>query len=359
MTDSDKQTAPPQLPVGRPVPSSPVHGADVLGLRIVAALIDLAILTAVFVVLAATIGELDLTGDAASVTLNGVPALLYVSLAFLYYFGFEAATGRTVGKLLVGLQVVGNDWTHPSAGHVAVRTVLRAVDGLPAFYLVGFVAMLATGRKRQRLGDLAAGTIVLRAAPIRHRVRVVVLLAVAQVGAVVLPFATLGEASTTYRAHGVAFQYPAGWQDRTPNASGNRPSDMLWTAVLSIDQTNGTVVSAYRVPTSVSAENLDAVMAENTRYFQETFESAGGSMGAGPEKVTVTGLPSLRYQGHFLTEDGTRVESTIVQAFDGTTEYFFSCEYTRVHAAEMAQGCEQILSTFTLESASERDAART
>jgi uncharacterized RDD family membrane protein YckC len=141
------------------VPASPPHTTDVLGLRIVAALIDLAILTVVFVVLAATIGEFDLAGGEFSITLNGVPALLFYSLVFLYYLGFEAATGRTVGKLLVGLQVVeNNNWARPSAGHVAVRTVLRAIDGLPVCYLVGFVVMLATGKRHLRLGDLAAST---------------------------------------------------------------------------------------------------------------------------------------------------------------------------------------------------------
>ena len=40
-----------------------------------------------------------------------------------------------------------------------MRTVLRLVDGL-GVYLVGLIAMLATGERRQRLGDLAAGTIV-------------------------------------------------------------------------------------------------------------------------------------------------------------------------------------------------------
>ena len=50
----------------------------------------------------------------------------------------------------------------PAPGSVGLRTVLRVVDGLPFLYLVGFVAMLATGARRQRLGDLAARTLVTR-----------------------------------------------------------------------------------------------------------------------------------------------------------------------------------------------------
>jgi uncharacterized RDD family membrane protein YckC len=353
VTDSDR-LAPPR-PAGKPMPAHPPDNSDVLGLRVVAALIDLAILTVLLVALAATIGDFDPTGG--TFHFEGDPVQLFAPV-FLYYFGFEAVRGQTVGKLLVGLQVIGTDWRRPSAGHVAVRTVLRAVDGLPVLYLVGFVVMCATGKRRLRLGDLAAKTMVLRTAPIRHRGLVAVLLVLALVGGVALPFARLGKTSTTYRAHGVTFQYPAGWQDVTANVSEDLEGGPRWTAVLSIDDLNGAVVSAYPLPTPVSAENLDAVMTENTPYFRERFQSRGGSMGEAPEKVTVAGLPGLRYHGDFLTEDGTRLEATIVQAFDGATEYFFTCEHTRAMAAEIEQGCAQILTTFAVESGSEHEAAQ-
>ena len=51
------------------------------------------------------------------------------------------------------------DGSRPGAGQIATRTVLRLIDGI-FFYLVGFVAILATGHRRQRLGDLAAKTTV-------------------------------------------------------------------------------------------------------------------------------------------------------------------------------------------------------
>jgi uncharacterized RDD family membrane protein YckC len=47
---------------------------------------------------------------------------------------------------------------------VLARTVLRIVDALPIFYIVGLITVLATGRgRRQRVGDLAAGTLVVSA----------------------------------------------------------------------------------------------------------------------------------------------------------------------------------------------------
>jgi hypothetical protein len=74
-----------------------------------------------------------------------------------------------VGKLLLGLRVVRTDGSWPSVVVIAARTLLRVVDWLPFLYLVGFIAMLATGARRQRLGDLAARTGVAQALPVRHR----------------------------------------------------------------------------------------------------------------------------------------------------------------------------------------------
>jgi uncharacterized RDD family membrane protein YckC len=44
---------------------------------------------------------------------------------------------------------------------VAIRTILRIIDGI-FFYLVAFICVVAT-KQKQRLGDMAAGTLVVRA----------------------------------------------------------------------------------------------------------------------------------------------------------------------------------------------------
>lgn len=64
--------------------------------------------------------------------------------------------------MALGLRVEAVDGGRPSGQAIGLRTVLRLVDGLPFLYLVGFIAMLATGSRRQRLGDLAANTRVTR-----------------------------------------------------------------------------------------------------------------------------------------------------------------------------------------------------
>jgi uncharacterized RDD family membrane protein YckC len=135
---------------------------DVLGRRCAAGLVDVLLLGLVFVALGATLGEAETSDGSFSVELSGGPFLLWLAIGFLYYFVAELAAARTPGKALLGLRVVGVDRSRPGAGRVAVRTVLRAVDSLPFLYLVGFVAVLATGR-RQRIGDLAARTTVVRA----------------------------------------------------------------------------------------------------------------------------------------------------------------------------------------------------
>jgi uncharacterized RDD family membrane protein YckC len=71
------------------------------------------------------------------------------------------ASGRTPGKRMNGLRVVLTDGSPVRFLSSAIRNLMRLVDFLPTFYLVGIAAILSTG-KNQRLGDLAAGTLVVR-----------------------------------------------------------------------------------------------------------------------------------------------------------------------------------------------------
>ena len=117
-----------------------------------------------FVVLGLLLGGAKSSGGNASVSLHGGDAVLYFALVLAYYFLTEAFLGgRTLGKALLGLRVATTDGGQAGPGRVAVRTLLRAVDVLPFLYLVGFISVLATGRRRQRIGDLAARTTVVLA----------------------------------------------------------------------------------------------------------------------------------------------------------------------------------------------------
>ena len=69
--------------------------------------------------------------------------------------------GQTPGKRLFGMRVMDVEGLQLQFSQVAIRNILRAVDALPAFYLLGGVACCLTS-KCQRLGDIAANTIVVR-----------------------------------------------------------------------------------------------------------------------------------------------------------------------------------------------------
>lgn len=91
-----------------------------------------------------------------------VATLLYFVLAVGYGIACELwLRGQTFGKRVLGLRVMDARGLRLSPAQVVLRNLLRPVDALPALYLVGGVAALLSSRG-QRLGDLAAGTVVVR-----------------------------------------------------------------------------------------------------------------------------------------------------------------------------------------------------
>jgi len=82
-------------------------------------------------------------------------------IEWLYPVLFEVlARGQTPGKKLLKISVINDDLSPVTLGTSMVRNLLRTVDFLPLFYLAGLVTMLSNQRF-QRLGDLAAGTLVI------------------------------------------------------------------------------------------------------------------------------------------------------------------------------------------------------
>ena len=91
-------------------------------------------------------------------------------VAFPYHILLEGATGRTLGKAAFGIRVVRADGAPCTYRAAAIRTLLRFVDWMPAAYLAGLVSIALT-RRGQRLGDVAAGTVVVRAGGAREESR--------------------------------------------------------------------------------------------------------------------------------------------------------------------------------------------
>jgi len=135
-----------------------------LGSRFVAVLIDHLIQGGVYfligilaaVLFSAVANRVNLLGK----WIFAVLIALYFLLIWGYYTLFEALwRGQTPGKHIMKLRVIKDSGRQITFFEALSRNLLRIVDYLPAFYLTGVITMLCT-KRHQRLGDLAAGTIV-------------------------------------------------------------------------------------------------------------------------------------------------------------------------------------------------------
>lgn len=139
-----------------------------IGSRFLAGLLDSVILLGIYLVLFIIA---VMSGLVASFTLDnraeGMATWTFAFLVvvyFLVYWGYFAffemrTNGQSPGKKWQNIRVVKDGGGAIAFTDVAVRNLLRAVDGL-AFYAVAGVCMFVS-RKAQRLGDLAAGTVVI------------------------------------------------------------------------------------------------------------------------------------------------------------------------------------------------------
>src|SRR5688572_3494997 len=96
----------------------------------------------------------------------GIANAVLAITGFVLNFGFSIFLewvwrGQTIGKKLLGLRVVDADGMRLQLEQIVTRNLLRVVDLLPAAYLVGGLSCWLS-RKCQRLGDIAANTIVVR-----------------------------------------------------------------------------------------------------------------------------------------------------------------------------------------------------
>lgn len=158
--------ASPRLDVATPERVSlslPVAG---IGYRCLAYLADLCILFLFWVVAYFTFTLLvsdvlgffqGLSGLAQTLLVVGVFATQWV-----YWTLAEVLMhGQTPGKRLVGIRVVRVDGSPVGVLESAVRNLVRVVDSLPGIYAVGVLSVLLT-RQHRRLGDLLAGTLLVR-----------------------------------------------------------------------------------------------------------------------------------------------------------------------------------------------------
>ncbi|HET7456799.1 MAG TPA: stage II sporulation protein M [Gemmatimonadaceae bacterium] len=138
-----------------------------IGSRAAAALIDLLICIGamLLLLLLVSVGAKTL-GDGMSIGDQYLVAILIFAqfaMLWLYYVLWEGlADGQTPGKRRLGLRVVQDGGYSVSFAASAVRNIVRVIDMQPGFaYGVGIISA-AVSKSGKRIGDIAAGTIVVR-----------------------------------------------------------------------------------------------------------------------------------------------------------------------------------------------------
>jgi uncharacterized RDD family membrane protein YckC len=132
-----------------------------LGSRFTAQLIDCLALVVVLTAFAvATVALGALTRNLTVVT------LVFLVPGFVVFWGFwivpEALwSGKSLGKLALHIRVVNTQGGPITVGQAIARNLMRVVDFLPLYYAAGAITIFVSSRN-QRLGDLIAGTLVVR-----------------------------------------------------------------------------------------------------------------------------------------------------------------------------------------------------
>ena len=127
-----------------------------VGKRAVAIIIDMILLSIIAWIISMFTGGATQEGF----EIKGAPAFLWFLIALAYYVVMEVKWGGSLGKLAMRLKVVKESGEPIDWQASLVRNVLRIVDGF-FFYLVGAI-IVWTSKKRQRLGDMLAHTLVVR-----------------------------------------------------------------------------------------------------------------------------------------------------------------------------------------------------
>jgi len=137
-----------------------------IGSRFIALLVDYLIWGAAFLVLLVFVIFFGSSIDAFSkLTAQWTVAIIIFSVFLVnwgYFTLFEAFwNGRTPGKRVARIRVIQRSGRAIGLFESMARNLVRYVDQIPIFYAVGVIAIFTT-RQHQRLGDLAAGTLVVR-----------------------------------------------------------------------------------------------------------------------------------------------------------------------------------------------------
>ena len=140
-----------------------------IGSRFLALAGDLLLQTAFFIaviVVAMLLSLANLLSSLARIWLVAIVIFIFFLIQFAYFALFESLwNGQTPGKRWARLRVIQDSGRPITPYEAILRNLLRVVDSLPSLYAVGIISILIS-RENKRLGDFAAGTVVIHEKPL-------------------------------------------------------------------------------------------------------------------------------------------------------------------------------------------------
>ena len=157
----------------------------------------------------------------------------------------------------------------------------------------------------------------------------------------------LGGGPGTYSGNGVRFQYPGGWgrMEETSFAASTGTS-LLSQGFGPGEEASLVIVAAFGLQADASDVPTEQIRAEIDASLDDLVAQAGGTREGPLGRAKLGALDAYQAKITAKAPGGQAVESRLVFAFDGRTQYFLNCQYEPDMQSEILDGCDQIQSTF-------------
>lgn len=263
--------------------------------------------------------------------------ILGVSFAvFIGYFAIlESIGGFTIGKWVLRIRVVRQDRSVPSIGKALLRNVIKLLE-LSLLMLGGIVStiLILVTRKKQRLGDMAAGTFVLNVQDARQpsKARLVatyisfIAITAAAVIMLIIGIGTLVKEPNHYKTANGQYELlaPMSWSDAAEDYEGELfISNMMSDELVLIDSDDEYTLGGW-----VTLEEYDQIIRD---WITEAFETELD--GGVSEKINLNGLPAYRFTMNGYG-DGERQAYNVTVTGDKDNYYFIVAWISKTDGAD-------------------------
>jgi hypothetical protein len=177
----------------------------------------------------------------------------------------------------------------------------------------------------------------------RHRAAaaLVLLIALASLGLAACGGSDDGPKTFESDDYPFTFEYPGDWHGTTDvhlngvNGSTGASNNLGYV----IDENNGIFISTYTTAKEITADNIDIAANALEKLLGQVDPSVKGTTGE------IGGFPSVSLSPIELTDPAGATQTSFA-LFDGTSEYFLSCQSTSDHTDEVNDACKQMQSTL-------------